>query len=74
MITRHEKDMKILMSSKKRISHADQGTERKRAPDRQPLIHAFVAHSDQLQKATTVQAPGSGHEGTGLSENNPAST
>jgi len=62
------------MSSKMRISRADQGAGRKEAPDRQLLIHASAALSDHYSKVTMVPAPKSGHEGAGLSENDPANT
>ena len=45
------------------------GAERKESPNRQPLIHASTALSEHYSKATTVQAPEFGHEGSGLSEN-----
>jgi len=39
--THEQKDENLASQSK--------GPERKEAPDRQPLIHASTAHSDQLQ-------------------------
>ena len=46
-----------------RILRADQGAGRKGTPDRQPLIHAFTAHSGQLQKGHHSLGSWTGHDG-----------
>ena len=62
---------KVLTSSKRRISRADQGEagrKRVRIGNRNPTLPLCTLIS--CSKATTVQTLGSGHEGAGLSESN----